>query len=81
MIIKDTPVKQALVFFVLVITLAASASLATVLFMKHDVGFWYQILGYLFIFCYYVTLLIGLCLIDIKQEEPEQLEFDFSITS
>ncbi|RUE17070.1 MULTISPECIES: hypothetical protein [Pseudomonas] len=81
MIIKDTPVKQALVFFVLIITLAASASLATVLFMKHDVGFWYQILGYSAILSYYTILLISLCLIDIKQEEPEQLEFDFSITS
>lgn len=81
MIIKDTPVKQALVFFVLIITLAASASLATVLFMKHDVGFLYQILGYSAILSYYTTLLISLCLIDIKQEEPEQLEFDFSITS
>jgi len=75
--LKDTAGTQALALFVIFITLAASASFATALFMKMNLGIGYQVLYYSLIFVYHVTLIIGLFLIDTDDDKPEQAEFDF----
>ncbi|MBK3506774.1 hypothetical protein [Pseudomonas sp. MF6747] len=76
--LKETENKQVLAFLTIVLTLAASASLATALFMKLDVGFWYQIAGYFLIFIYHIFLLIALVSIETEKDEPKQLELELS---
>lgn len=78
MTIKDTTNKQVLAFFTIVIALAASASLATALFMKLDVGILYQVLGYVLLFIYHVALLIALVKVETDAEEPKQLELNLT---
>lgn len=78
MTIKDTTNKQAAVFFLLIVTLATSASLATALFMKFDVKVLYQVLGYVVIFIYHVCLTTALFSIETDDDEPKQKEFDFA---
>jgi len=76
--IKETENKQVLAFLTIFLALAVSASLATALFMKLDVGVWYQITGYFLIFIYHVLLLIALVSIETEKDEPRQLELELS---
>lgn len=75
--LKDTSGTQALALFVIFITLAASASFATALFMKMNLGIGYQVLYYSLIFVYHVTLIIGLFLVDTDDDKPKQQEMVF----
>lgn len=78
MTIRETENKQVLAFLTIILTLAASASLATALFMKLDVGVWYQITGYVLIFIYHVLLMIALFSIETEKDEPKQLELELT---
>lgn len=78
MTIKDTTNKQAAVFFLLIVTLATSASLATALFMKFDVRVLYQAIGYFLIFIYHICLMVALISIETEDDKPQQQEFDFA---
>lgn len=75
--LKDTAETQALALFVIFITLAASASIATALFMKMNLGIGYQVLYYFLIFAYHVTLIIGLFIVDTDDDKPKQQEIVF----